>query len=142
MDISSSKIIIYETYTFHLDQPSDTEAVVVFTRQMAKQAGFNTTDEFMIAVAASELATNILRYAGIGEITINVIGAHEHNGIEIIALDKGAGISDIDLAMQEGYTTTEKSLGMGLPSVKKIMDEFEIKSGLQLGTLVKARKWC
>lgn len=142
MDISSSKKIIYQTYTFHLDQPSDTEAVVVFTRQMAKQAGFNTTDEFMIAVAASELATNILRYAEIGDITISVIGAHERKGIEIIALDKGAGISDIDLAMQEGYTTTEKSLGMGLPSVKNIMDEFEIESSPQSGTVVMTRKWC
>lgn len=142
MDISSSEIIIYKTYTFRLDQPSDTEAVVVLTRQLAQQAGFNPTDEFMIAVAASELATNILRYAGIGEITVSVIDNHEHNGIEILAIDKGAGINNIELAMQEGFTTTEKSLGMGLPSVKNIMDEFKIESSPQLGTSVMARKWC
>jgi len=130
-----------ETHRFHLAQPCDNEVVVLVTRQTAKKAGFNPTDEFMIAVAASELATNILRYAGEGEITVSIIHNDGRHGIEIIALDKGPGIQDINLAMMEGFTTTEKSLGMGLPSVKKIMNEFEIESYPGVGTCVMARKW-
>jgi len=130
-----------ETHTFHLVQPCDNEAVVVVTRQTAKTAGFSPTDEFMIAVAASELATNILRYAGEGLITVSTIHNDGHYGIEIIALDEGPGIEDINLAMTEGFTTTKKSLGMGLPSVKKIMDEFIIISHPGMGTCVISRKW-
>jgi serine/threonine-protein kinase RsbT len=141
LDYFSQTYAKLETQTFHLAEPSDSEAVVVVARQAAKRAGFKSTDEFMIAVAASELATNILRYAGEGDITISIIN-NERNGVEIIARDQGPGIQEIEQALQEGFSTTEKSLGMGLPSVKKIMDEFIIESSPGAGTCVMTRKWC
>lgn len=116
---------------------------IFLTRQMAIKAGFQHTDEIMIATAASELATNIIRYAKNGKITISIIKNIKDGriGMEIFAQDEGPGISDIGLAMQEQYSSLPHSLGLGLPSVKRIMDEFYIESILGKGTRVLARKW-
>ncbi|MBP1760573.1 MAG: rsbT [Firmicutes bacterium] len=133
-----------DTRTFKLLQPIDNEAVVIMTRKLAKNAGFQLTDEVMIATAASELATNILRYAQQGEITVTIIQINDthQTGIEIYAQDQGPGIRDLQMAMKDNYSTSKMSLGMGLPSVERIMDEFEIESELGHGTRVLTRKWC
>ncbi|MBW9157948.1 anti-sigma regulatory factor [Clostridium tagluense] len=116
---------------------------IFITRQIAIKAGFQCTDETMIATAASELATNIIRYAKTGEITISIIRNIKdgRQGVELFAYDKGPGIADINLAMQDQYSSLPHSLGLGLPSVKRIMDEFYIESILGKGTRVLARKW-
>lgn len=112
-------------------------------KQMAVKCGFTNIDETMIATAASELTTNIIRYAENGKLTISIIKNIQDGriGIEIFASDNGPGIPDINLAMQEQYTTFPNSLGLGLPSVKRIMDEFYIESFVGEGTRVLARKW-
>jgi serine/threonine-protein kinase RsbT len=108
---------------------------------MLAAAGFESTDEFIIASAASELATNILRFAGSGELDISIIRNLKGNlGIELFASDSGPGIRDIEKAMQDQYSTLKNSLGLGLPSVKRIMDEFTIESFPGKGTRVLARK--
>lgn len=130
-----------ETHKFDIMYPSDHESIVILTRQIARKVGFKTTDEYLIATSASELATNIFRYAGKGEMIINIVHCEHGNGLEIIANDLGPGIKDVDEAIQDHYTTTDKSLGMGLPSVLRIMDEFEIDSKLNDGTRIVTRKW-
>lgn len=134
-------IAVLEERCFYLFQPGDKEQVVITTRHLASKAGFNKTDEVLIATAASELATNILRYAQKGTMLVRIINTDNHTGIEIIASDQGPGIQNIELALQEHFTTTKKSLGLGLPSVKKIMDEFMIESRPGSGTDIQARKW-
>ncbi|AZV59142.1 anti-sigma regulatory factor [Clostridium sp. AWRP] len=110
---------------------------------MSVKAGFTCADEVMIATAASELSTNIIRYAKQGYITISIICDfnYEKKGIELYANDFGPGIRDIELAMKEEYSSLPNSLGLGLPSVKRIMDEFGIESLPERGTRVIARKW-
>jgi len=122
---------------------TDNELVIYNIRKMTEKIGFKLMDQTMVATAASELTTNIVRYAKIGIIEINCIKNIENNniGIEIIAIDKGPGIEDIDLAVKEKYTTTINSLGFGLASVNRIMDEFYIKSELEIGTIIRVRKW-
>ena len=61
-------------------------------------------------------------------------------GVEITATDDGPGIPDVGLAMQDGFSTSG-GLGLGLPGVRRLMDEFEIHSTFGKGTRVKARKW-
>ncbi|MGE4299090.1 MAG: anti-sigma regulatory factor [Desulfovibrionaceae bacterium] len=119
---------------------SDTGSAIAATRHAAAQAGFNETDQCLIATAASELATNIIRYAGRGVVIVRVITAGGQDGVEVEARDAGPGIPDIALAMQENYSTGN-SLGMGLPGVKRIMDEFSIESAPGHGTRCVARKW-
>ena len=126
---------------FAMTEPIDSSQVIVAARRMAVCAGFGKTDEMMIATAASELATNILRHAGSGEVVLSVVSDGSREGVEIVAADNGPGIEDIDLAMQDNFSTLKKSLGLGLPSVERIMDELNIDSALGSGTRVLARKW-
>ena len=102
--------------------------------------GFGENQQFLIASAVSELATNIIRYAGTGRVTIRILRNREAVAFEVIARDSGPGISDVEKAMEEHYSGG-KGLGLGLPSVKRIMDDFEIQSQIGGGTTVTARKW-
>ena len=109
-------------------------------RELAKELGFGVIDQARIATAISELTRNIVQYAEEGEAIINPIEQGNHVGIEIVCKDRGPGIPDVELAMQDGYSTSS-SLGMGLPGARRLMDEFEIESEVGIGTAVTIRKW-
>ena len=94
----------------------------------------------MIATTVSELARNILKYAGSGEICLRRVKKIGGRGIEIEATDRGPGIEDCDVAMQDHFSTSG-TLGLGLPAVKRMMDEFSLESTPGEGTRVTARKW-
>ena len=109
-------------------------------RDIAKEIGFGTVDQARIATAISELARNIYLYADEGRICFEVIDNLDRKGICMTAVDAGIGISDISQVMQDGYTTSG-GLGAGLPGVKRIMDEFDLKSEVGIGTEIKTTKW-
>jgi serine/threonine-protein kinase RsbT len=129
-----------EDIPIELDGPSDNAQVIYATRQLAAKMGFDEVQQYLIASAASELSTNIIRYAGKGKVTLKIIRKEQRQGIEIVAQDEGPGIVNIDEAMQEHFSS-KNGLGLGLPSVQRIMDEFEIQSRPGQGTLIVARKW-
>lgn len=141
--VNNKKNRILETKKIDLSLSHDNENVVYSVRSIAHKAGFSLTDEVLIAVAASELSTNILRYAGAGQIAISIIidEVNQSQGIELLASDRGPGIIDIEQALKENYSSLPNSLGQGLPSVRRIMDEFYIESMWGKGTRVLARKW-
>ncbi len=122
----------------------DSEIDVVTARQkgreMATQLGFSSTDLTLIATAISEITRNIVEYARRGELCLHIVQQGNKRGIVVIASDKGPGIPNIKLAMQDGYSTG-KSLGLGLPGAKRLMDEFEIVSEVGKGTKVTMKKW-
>src|SRR5450756_978904 len=107
---------------------------------MAARLGFSSTELTLIATAISEVARNIVEYARAGEISLSVVAQGDKRGIIVIACDNGPGIPDIKLAMQDGYSTG-KSLGLGLPGAKRLMDEFEIVSEVGKGTKITMKKW-
>ncbi|MCL0060135.1 anti-sigma regulatory factor [Dehalococcoidia bacterium] len=109
-------------------------------KQMAAEIGLGIVDQSRIATAVSELARNIVLYAGTGVVTFRRLNDGGRSGLEIVASDSGPGIADIELAMQDGYTSGN-GLGVGLPGTKRLMDEFEIKSEVGKGTRVMIRKW-
>lgn len=109
-------------------------------RELAAAYSFDKTEQTLIATAISEIARNIVEYADRGEMTIQPVEHHGRAGILIIACDQGPGIPDIDLAMKDGYSTG-KSLGMGLPGAKRLMDEFELVSTPGKGTMITMKKW-
>lgn len=109
-------------------------------RTLAAKLGFNNTDATLIATAISELARNIIRYAKEGEIILSTLQKSGAPGILVVARDKGPGIANLEQAMKMGFSTSG-SLGMGLPGVNRLMDEFEIDSRPGLGTTVMIKKW-
>ena len=121
---------------------SDLDIVVARTRarDTAKSLGFGAIDQARIATAVSELARNIFLYAGTGEVIVRSIERNGRKGIEIVCEDQGPGIANIDLVMQDGYSTS-RGMGMGLPGAKRLMDEFYIKSQENVGTTITCRKW-
>jgi len=124
-----------------LSEPTDNAHAIVVALELAAQAGFGEMDRSLIATAVSELATNILRYAKEGVVTLRIVRQDGRTGIEVLAEDDGPGIEDISEAMKDHVSSRDNSLGLGLPSVKRIMDEFDIDSGPGRGTRVRASKW-
>ena len=109
-------------------------------RALATELGFSSGDATLIATAISELARNIVSYARRGEITLEAVRGSARQGIMVIASDNGPGIPDVRQAMRDGFSTSG-SLGLGLPGVRRLMDEFEIISQPGRGTTVKVKKW-
>lgn len=109
-------------------------------RAEASKLGFSSTDLTLIATAISELARNIVMYAKEGEIVVRIVRSTERQGVVVMARDKGPGIADVWQTLQDGFSTS-RSLGLGLPGVRRLMDEFEIESQIGIGTVVTVRKW-
>lgn len=108
-------------------------------REVATGLGFNHIDQARITTAISELARNVVKYAGNGTISIEII----HKlvpGLQVVVRDDGPGIVNIKKAMEDGYTTSN-GLGAGLPGVKRLMDEFLIDSQVDNGTQIRVVKW-
>lgn len=109
-------------------------------RSLALKLDFSSGDSTLIATVISELARNIVSYARHGEILIRSVQNSQRFGIVIVASDDGPGIRDINQAMRDGFSTSG-SLGLGLPGVRRLMDDFEIASREGQGTTVTVKKW-
>jgi serine/threonine-protein kinase RsbT len=109
-------------------------------RLLARDAGMAVTDATLVATAISELARNIVLYAKHGQVALMPIENGSRRGVTIVASDVGPGIVELDRAMELGYSTSG-NLGLGLPGVKRLMDEFEIVSEVGKGTRVTVTKW-
>jgi serine/threonine-protein kinase RsbT len=120
------------------------DADIVLARQMGRALagtlGFSASEATLIATGISELARNIVLYAGQGEVIIERLERGERRGVSVVARDEGPGIPDVDQAMQAGYSTSS-GLGLGLPGVRRLTDDLEIVSEVGKGTCVTVRKW-
>lgn len=127
-----------------LSIPINNEADVVTARQkgreMAASLGFSSTEQTLVALAISEIVRNIVSYAQRGDVRLAVLNESGRKGILVVAVDQGPGIEDIALAMRDGYSTA-RSLGMGLPGAKRVMDDFVLESEPGRGTTVTMKKW-
>lgn len=117
---------------------------VVLARQkirgVVSDLRFSSSELTLIATAISEVARNIVTYAGTGEIVLRVVQRGQQRGVRVIARDRGPGIADIKKAMEDGYSTS-RGLGLGLPGSKRLMDEFELVSEVGKGTEITMTKW-
>jgi serine/threonine-protein kinase RsbT len=109
-------------------------------KEYAVKIGMSLVNQTKLITAASELVRNMLKYANSGRVIIEVISQGRDNGIRLIFEDNGPGIKDIMLAMKDGYSSG-KSLGIGLPGAKRLVNEFDIKSTVGEGTTVSIIKW-
>jgi serine/threonine-protein kinase RsbT len=117
----------------------DVERIRREARTLARYAGFDRHDAEAILLAVSELATNLMRYAPGGELVVSVVSESNRVGILIQSSDPGPGIADVELALRDGYSTSD-GLGSGLPGVCRLMDDLTIVSSPS-GTFIEARKW-
>jgi serine/threonine-protein kinase RsbT len=108
-------------------------------REISQSLQFGNLNQVRINTAISELARNILLYAGNGHIILEPV-LDPRAGLKIIAKDQGCGIEDIQKVMQDGYSTSG-GYGLGLPGVRRLMDEFKLKSEVGVGTEITVVKW-
>jgi serine/threonine-protein kinase RsbT len=118
----------------------DVVAIRQAVRQRAVELGFNLVDQTKIVTAASELARNTVQYGGGGTVTIEALEDLGRRGLRLTFADEGPGISDIDLAMKDGYTTGG-GLGLGLSGAKRLSNDFHIDSKPGQGTRVTITRW-
>jgi serine/threonine-protein kinase RsbT len=109
-------------------------------RAWTRQQGFSLIDQTKLVTAASELARNTVRYGGGGSMRLEVLSEQNRLGLQLTFEDHGPGIQDINLALQDGYTTGE-GLGLGLGGAKRLSDRFEIASAPGQGTQVRIVRW-
>lgn len=118
----------------------DVARAIVHARKMSKEGEFGSVDQSKIATAVSELARNILKYAGHGEIVLRLLERDTARGMEIVARDRGCGIEDKAQALADHFSSGG-TLGLGLPGVKRMMDDFDLQSEPGVGTQVTVTKW-
>ena len=123
-----------------VERDADVVAARQKGRELAALAGITGSDLTVVATAISEIARNIIVYAKRGQIVLRIAQNGHRRGVVVIATDEGPGIADIDLAMRDGFSTG-KSLGLGLPGARRLMDEFEIVSEPGQGVMVTMTKW-
>jgi serine/threonine-protein kinase RsbT len=122
----------------------ESSADIITARQqgrfIAASVGFSASDLTIIATAISEVARNIVEYAGTGEVTIATVKDRSRSGVQIVVRDAGPGIADVALVMRDGFSSGN-GLGIGLPGARRLMDDFDISSTLGHGTTITMKKW-
>ena len=119
----------------------DVVRVRQFVRNAAADNGLSLVDQTKLVTAASELARNTLVHGGGGTARVEVVkSASGRIGVKLYFTDEGPGISDIDLALTDGWTTGT-GLGLGLSGTRRLVDEFELTSEPGAGTSVVVVKW-
>ena len=117
----------------------DVVAVRRRVRELAAELRFSLVDQTKIVTAASELARNTIIHGRGGSMTAEALNG-PRTGLRLIFQDNGPGISDIDLALRDGFTTGS-GLGLGLGGAKRLVSEFEISSRVGEGTKVTVTRW-
>jgi serine/threonine-protein kinase RsbT len=110
-------------------------------RAVAAQSGLSLVDQTKLVTAASELARNALVHGGGGTARVDVVTSGTGKpGVRIGFTDDGPGITDVDLALTDGWTSGG-GLGLGLSGARRLVDEFELTSKPGSGTSVVVTKW-
>jgi len=109
-------------------------------QELCAEIGMNLINQTKLITAASELVRNILNYAGTGKIIMEIVSINAKQGIKLIFADEGPGISDLQAAMQDNYSTGG-GMGLGLPGARRLVNEFAIQSTPDKGTTVTIIHW-
>ncbi|WCB93797.1 Serine/threonine-protein kinase RsbT [Baekduia alba] len=123
-----------------IDSDGDLVTARAEGRAMAERLGFPRPDPTLIATAISEIARNIVAYAGAGEIILAPFEDANRYGMIVTAVDAGPGIRDVEAALRDEFSG-RGGLGLGLPGARRLMDDFELQSDAEHGTKVTMTKW-
>jgi anti-sigma regulatory factor (Ser/Thr protein kinase) len=105
---------------------------------LAQDIGMDESTVGTVALVVTELATNLVKHAKQGELLIRRLGTDGMDGVEVLSLDKGPGMSNVARSMEDGYSTAG-SPGMGLGAVQRAARAVDIYSQPGQGTVVVAR---
>lgn len=119
--------------SFRIVTQTDIAVMQAQLKLFCQANNFSSSETGRVVTAASELCANVIKHATKGELTVQLIGKPARS-LNIFVKDNGPGITNIDLAMTNGFSSSG-TLGLGLPAVKRMADEFNIRSSKE-GTIV------
>jgi serine/threonine-protein kinase RsbT len=131
---------VERTSTLEVRTPEDVVKVRQEVRNRTAAVGFSLVDQTKFVTAASEIARNTIDHGGGGQARVETILLGGKRGVRLIFEDSGPGIANIELAMQDGYSTGG-GLGMGMPGSKRLSNEFYVESTIGKGTKVTLVRW-
>ena len=131
---------VTRTDTVELRSASDVVTARQVVRTWAIDAGFSLVDQTKMVTAASEIARNTVDYGGGGIARLELIVDGMRRGLRIAFEDQGPGISDVQQAMTDHFTTGN-GLGLGLGGARRLVNEFDITSRVGEGTRVVITRW-
>jgi anti-sigma regulatory factor (Ser/Thr protein kinase) len=116
-----------------VEDPSQVGEVRRVAMRVAEDAGFDESTRSDVGIVATEAATNVVRHAGRGEVLISVVEGVRGGGLELVCVDHGPGMADVEGCMRDGYSSAG-SMGGGFGAMRRLADEFSIYSALGVGT--------
>lgn len=129
-----------ESVAIAITEPSQTGEARRAALVLASRLGFKETERGKVGLVVTELSNNLMQHAHGGVVLLRAIEHHTTTGIEILALDKGAGMADVDQCLQDGFSTAGTA-GNGLGAISRLSNVFEIYSTLNAGTAILAHLW-
>jgi anti-sigma regulatory factor (Ser/Thr protein kinase) len=126
-----------EPFVVGVTDPSAAAEVRRRATALAATLGFDEADVGRVAIVVTEVATNLLKHAGGGEILGRAVVKGTRSSLEILALDRGPGIGSVDAALRDGYSSAG-SAGTGLGAIRRASSEFDIYSTRTGGTAILA----
>ncbi len=126
--------------TIPIRSPEDVVLARQAVRKWAVELAFGLVDQTKIVTAASELARNAYGYGGGGSVVIEELQDGTRRGLRLTFEDQGPGIPDVEMALKDGYTTGG-GMGLGLGGTRRLVHEFDIKTGVGEGTRVTIVRW-
>ena len=133
-------VVVQKHETLPVRSDMDIVQVRQAARAWAVELGFSLVNQTRLVTAASELARNMVDWGGGGTVRMEVLSEGGRQGLRLTFEDQGPGIPDVELAMQDGYTTGG-GLGLGLSGSRRLVHEFEIVSRVGEGTRVAITMW-
>ena len=129
-----------DAVTYSIRAEYDVAQILVAAGDFANAMGFKSQVRTKIVTAVSELVRNVIKYADRGKAELRAVEHNHRRGMEIVVTDRGPGIPDVEAALRDHFSSGG-TLGLGLPGVRRIVDEFELSSDPGKGTRVKIRMW-
>ena len=132
--------LIPQSYRVLVSEPSQIGEARRYATDMAGELGFTSTQQGRVGIVATELASNLVKFAQGGEFIAQEVRAGGLRGLDLVALDTGPGFSDAARIMRDGYSTTGTP-GTGLGAVMRLSSEFDLFSTPKLGSVFVSRIW-
>jgi serine/threonine-protein kinase RsbT len=136
----TNTLSVVQEQTFPILSDLHVAAARIAVRDWAREIGLSVLDLTKVMTAASELARNALIHGGGGTMQLQVVSQGERKGLRATFSDQGPGIPEVDLAMQDGYTSGG-GMGIGLPGAKRLVNEFALETEPGGGTSVTILRW-
>jgi serine/threonine-protein kinase RsbT len=133
-------MVVTQVETLPLKGEQDIVLARQAVRRLTQSLGFGLVDQTKMVTAASELARNTVLYGLGGTMRCEVLDEGTRRGLRLQFADQGPGIANLEQALTDGWTSG-KGMGLGLSGAKRLVNEFDIESAPDRGTIVTIARW-